>query len=218
VGEFLKRCLKKMLEEKKIKVSCVMPVYNGEKYLRETIDSILNQTYSDFEFSTYAQEPLVTDLRGYTSDNQYNNFNTLVYFRLRLEYGISSDCNNPITKCDVYSNVLTIDYTPSKVLVNIRRGNYSTSDIELGVATGLPTTPQLGQVCKETKFYINCLISPQIFNEFTAGDLIKNADGSVFIGTDKWIALDYNIPNVNPKVCKVNNNGVIIAATSVGCQ
>jgi glycosyltransferase involved in cell wall biosynthesis len=50
VGEFLKRCLKKMLEEKKIKVSCVMPVYNGEKYLRETIDSILNQTYSDFEF------------------------------------------------------------------------------------------------------------------------------------------------------------------------
>ena len=26
-----------------------MPVYNGEKYLRETIDCILNQTYSDFE-------------------------------------------------------------------------------------------------------------------------------------------------------------------------
>ena len=39
-----------MLEEKKIKVSCVMPVYNGEKYLRETIESILNQTYKDFEF------------------------------------------------------------------------------------------------------------------------------------------------------------------------
>ncbi len=27
-----------------------MPVYNGEKYLRETIESILNQTYKDFEF------------------------------------------------------------------------------------------------------------------------------------------------------------------------
>ncbi len=27
-----------------------MPVYNGEKYLRETIESILNQTYRDFEF------------------------------------------------------------------------------------------------------------------------------------------------------------------------
>ena len=32
------------------KVTVLMPVYNGEKYLREAIDSILNQTYSDFKF------------------------------------------------------------------------------------------------------------------------------------------------------------------------
>jgi len=31
-------------------VSVLMPVYNGEKYLNEAIDSILSQTYSDFEF------------------------------------------------------------------------------------------------------------------------------------------------------------------------
>lgn len=31
-------------------VSVVMPVYNGERYLREAIDSILNQTYTNFEF------------------------------------------------------------------------------------------------------------------------------------------------------------------------
>jgi glycosyltransferase involved in cell wall biosynthesis len=48
--EFLKRVLKKMLEEKKIKVSCILRVYNGEKYIRESIDSTLNQTYKDFEF------------------------------------------------------------------------------------------------------------------------------------------------------------------------
>ena len=30
-------------------ISVIMPVYNGEKYLREAIDSILAQTYSDFE-------------------------------------------------------------------------------------------------------------------------------------------------------------------------
>jgi len=33
-----------------IKISVVMSVYNGQKYLREAIDSILNQTFSDFEF------------------------------------------------------------------------------------------------------------------------------------------------------------------------
>jgi len=31
-------------------ISVVMPVYNGEKYLNEAIDSILNQTFTDFEF------------------------------------------------------------------------------------------------------------------------------------------------------------------------
>lgn len=37
--------------EKKIpKISVIMPVYNGEKYLREAVDSILAQTFTDFEF------------------------------------------------------------------------------------------------------------------------------------------------------------------------
>ena len=32
------------------KVSVVMSVYNGERYLRQAVDSILNQTFTDFEF------------------------------------------------------------------------------------------------------------------------------------------------------------------------
>lgn len=32
------------------RVSIVMPVYNGEKYLQESVESILNQTFPDFEF------------------------------------------------------------------------------------------------------------------------------------------------------------------------
>ena len=32
------------------KISVVMPVLNGEKYLAEAIESILNQTFQDFEF------------------------------------------------------------------------------------------------------------------------------------------------------------------------
>lgn len=32
------------------KVTILMPVYNGEKYLREAMDSVLAQTYTDFEF------------------------------------------------------------------------------------------------------------------------------------------------------------------------
>ena len=32
------------------KISVVMPVYNRERYLRDSIESILNQTFTDFEF------------------------------------------------------------------------------------------------------------------------------------------------------------------------
>lgn len=43
-----------MVGEKKMNnnpmISVVMPVYNAEKYLGEAIQSILNQTYTDFEF------------------------------------------------------------------------------------------------------------------------------------------------------------------------
>ena len=31
-------------------VSVVMPVYNCEQFIKESIDSILSQTYEDFEF------------------------------------------------------------------------------------------------------------------------------------------------------------------------
>ena len=32
------------------KITVLMPVYNGERYLKEAIESILNQTFTDFEF------------------------------------------------------------------------------------------------------------------------------------------------------------------------
>ena len=32
------------------KVSIVMPVYNGKEYIRESIDSIINQSYKNWEF------------------------------------------------------------------------------------------------------------------------------------------------------------------------
>ena len=31
-------------------ISVVMPTFNGEKFIKEAIESILNQTFNDFEF------------------------------------------------------------------------------------------------------------------------------------------------------------------------
>ena len=35
--------------EEKFEISIVIPVYNVEKYLHQCLDSILNQTFQDFE-------------------------------------------------------------------------------------------------------------------------------------------------------------------------
>jgi glycosyltransferase involved in cell wall biosynthesis len=43
-------CSRIFKEMKNPKVTVLMSVYNGEKYLKEAIDSILNQTFKDFEF------------------------------------------------------------------------------------------------------------------------------------------------------------------------
>lgn len=40
----------KVVKSKCPQISVIMSVYNGEKYLREAIDSILNQTFTHFEF------------------------------------------------------------------------------------------------------------------------------------------------------------------------
>ncbi len=40
---------KKAAKERPPKVSVVLPVYNGEKYIKAAVDSILEQTFSDFE-------------------------------------------------------------------------------------------------------------------------------------------------------------------------
>lgn len=58
------------------KVSVLMPVYNGEEYLRESMESILNQTFGDFELIIVHRpynnesEKIKEIIKQYSSDNR----------------------------------------------------------------------------------------------------------------------------------------------------
>ncbi len=55
--------------ENTIKISVVMPVYNGEKYLHDSISSVLNQTEKNFEFV------IINDGSTDTSEKVIKSFN-----------------------------------------------------------------------------------------------------------------------------------------------
>lgn len=68
------------------KVTVLLPVYNGETYLLEAIESILNQTFTDFEF-------LIID--DGSTDNTWDILNKFNDSRIRL---IKNNQNMGITK------------------------------------------------------------------------------------------------------------------------
>ena len=58
-----------------MKISVVIPVYNGEKYLKECIDSVLNQPYKDIE---------IIAINDGSKDNSVNILNKMAQIDKRL--------------------------------------------------------------------------------------------------------------------------------------
>ena len=72
-----------------MKMSVIMPVYNGEKYLKEAIDSILNQTFSDFEFI------IVNDCSSDNTEDIIKSYkdNRIVYLKNEENSGVATTLN-----------------------------------------------------------------------------------------------------------------------------
>lgn len=79
----------------KQKLAVIMSVYNGMPFLKEAVDSILNQTYKDFHF-------LIID-DGSTDDSS-SYLNTLTDSRVEVRYqtniGLCASLNQAIASCD----------------------------------------------------------------------------------------------------------------------
>lgn len=85
------------------KISVVMAVYNGEKYLKEAIESILSQTFSDFEFV------IINDGSNDNSENIIKSFNDerIKYFKKEhsglidsLNFGLKNSIGELIVRFD----------------------------------------------------------------------------------------------------------------------
>ncbi len=88
------------------RISIVMPVYNREEYLKDAIDSILNQTFFDFEFliiddgSTDNSKNIIKEYQK--SDNRIKCyfFNKNIGYAKRLNFGIKKSIGEYIARMD----------------------------------------------------------------------------------------------------------------------
>ena len=71
------------------KISVIMPVYNGEKYLRDAIDSILNQTFADFEFI------IINDCSSDSTEDIIKSYNDprIIYVKNEKNMGVAATLN-----------------------------------------------------------------------------------------------------------------------------
>ena len=91
---FPTRMIKKNKIDNELLVSVIMNCYNGEKYLREAIDSVYSQTYKDWEIIFW--DNASTD-RSAEIAKSYNS--KLKYFRGEKTIPLGAARNKALEKC-----------------------------------------------------------------------------------------------------------------------
>lgn len=117
----------------KIIISIIIPVYNGEKYLSKCLDSIINQSYSQYEIIIIDDGSIDNSLsiaysymQKYDFIRVYSNKNKGVSFSRNLgiqkasgNYITFIDCDDWIEKDFLYHFVENIDNNPDYVIQGI---------------------------------------------------------------------------------------------------
>ena len=175
-------------------VSVIQPVFNAELFLNKTIESILTQTYKDFEYilvddgSTDNSNEI---LRRYSNQDKRIKVYTLVTnmgYNYALNYAVSVSCgeylfridSDDIIENDVLENRLKILKSDSSIaLVSGSSKLFITNFIEKSVTRILPSSPSTISwlLCFGNPItHSSALFKKEIFNKCGGYDMLRNVE------------------------------------------
>lgn len=179
-----------------LRLSVVMPVYNGSRYLKEAVNSILSQTYSDFEFIVIndgSTDNTLEILSSYKDDRLIvinNNKNKGLVASLNL--GIKSAKSTWIARQDAD------DYSdPSRLEKQVDFLKKHTDVIIVG--SSMAVMNQESQITHKHSVLIN---DPELRQElllrspFAHGSVVFNKESVIKAGLyrqEYWPAEDYDL-------------------------
>ncbi len=149
------------------KVSVIMPVFNGEKYIVEAIDSILNQSFTDFEFLIIDDGSTDSSLKIIQSyqDIRIRLFRNIVNLGLAtsLNKGIVSAKGEYIVRmdCDDISHNKRIEKQLSFMDQNPEIGISGTWMVSME-SNEIIKYPQTDEECRTFKFFNSPLAHPTV--------------------------------------------------------
>lgn len=93
-----------------MKVSVVIPVYNGERFISETIDSVLNQTFEDFELLVVDNNS--TDSTAQIINNYLSTDSRIKYIQYKTHLNMAGSWNRALSNASgKYIKLLCADDT-----------------------------------------------------------------------------------------------------------
>ena len=130
-----------MTENRKLKVTIMIPVYNQARYIREAIDSALMQTYSNLEVivgddaSTDATAKIVAEIndprlrymRNSNNLGRTGNYKNLLYNHATGDYVVNLDGDDYYTDPDFISEAVKLIKDDPKVVMVTARASWKAS-------------------------------------------------------------------------------------------
>jgi len=161
------------MNDQKQKISVLMPVFNGEKYLAEAIESILRQTYRNFDFvivDDCSTDQTAQILRKYAQqDERVKIFTTPknLYISGALNFGLERAETDIVARMDADDIALPMRLEKQLAVLNSDRSLAIVgSDIELidemGGTLGIRKYPRTDEALKKTMFRYSPFAHPAV--------------------------------------------------------